>query len=251
MKVVVVEDENKTRDTIVGILTDYCPEVTSVSEAHDVKSGLEVISDILPDILILDVSLEDGTSFDILQQLNHTDFKIIFLTAYEEYAIKAIKFSALDYLIKPVNPKEFIEAVSNAAKSLEKDQTELKLNALLSNIDSISKEVKKIVLKTAESIFLINVQDIIRCEADDCYTNFFLTDGKKILVSKTLKEYEEMLCDYGFFRSHQSHIINLYFIERFDKHAGGTIFMKDGSQIPVSSRKRDALLKIFDKYTRI
>lgn len=251
MKVVVVEDEKKSRDSVVSILKSYCHDVTAVHEASDVATGLSTISEILPDLLILDVSLGDGTSFDMLEQLNHRDFKIIFLTAFEQYAIRAIKFSALDYLIKPVNPKELIEAVVQAAKSLGKDQTELKLNALLANIHSISKEVKKIVLKTAESIFLVNVQDIIRCEADDCYTTFFLSDGKKILVSRTIKEYEEMLGDYGFFRPHQSHIINLYYIERFDKHSGGTIFMKDGSQIPVSSRKRDSLLKIFDKYTRI
>ena len=250
MKVVVVEDENKTRNTMVEILKNYCPDVDSVFEAYDVKTGLSTISENLPDLLLLDVSLGDGTSFDILQQLNYKDFKIIFLTAHEHYAFQAIKFSALDYLIKPVNPKELIEAVANAAKELDRNQTELKLNALLENINNTSKEDKKIVLKTSESIFLVNVKDIIRCEADDCYTTFYTIDGKKILVSKTLKEYDEMLSDNGFFRPHQSHIINLYYVERFDKHFGGTLFMKDGSKIPVASRKRDALLKIFDRYTR-
>ena len=251
MKVVVVDDESKIRKSIIDILTNYCPEVKSIDEAFDVDSALNVINEIIPDVLILDISLGDETSFDLLKQLNHVDFKIIFVTAYEEYAIKAIKFSALDYLVKPVNPKELIEAINNASKALEHDQTELKLNALLSNIENISNGVKKIILKTAESIYMVNVHDIMRCESDDCYTKFYLTDGKKIMVSRTLREYDEMLSEYGFFRSHQSHLVNLYFIERFDKHDGGTIFMKDGAKVPVSSRKRNSLLKVFDKYARM
>lgn len=251
MKIVVVDDESKTREGIVEIIKNYCPDVKSIHEASDVKSALEIINEIIPDVLILDISLGDETSFDILKQLNHIDYKIIFVTAYEQYAIQAIKFSALDYIVKPINPKELIEAINNASKSLEHDQTELKLNALLSNIENISNGVKKIILKTAESIFMVNIQDVIRCESDDCYTNFYMVDGKKIMVSKTLKEYEEMLSDYGFFRSHQSHLINLYYMNRFDKHNGGTIFMKDNSKIPVSSRKRNSILKIFDKYSRM
>ncbi len=251
MKVVVVDDEKKTREGILDIIKNYCPEVKSITEASDVDSAIKVINEIIPDVLILDISLGEETGFDILQQLNHVDFKIIFITAYEQFAIKAIKFSALDYLIKPVNPKELIEAISNASKMLERDQTELKLNALLSNIENISNGVKKIILKTAESIFLVNIQDIVRCESDDCYTIFYLTDRKKIMVSKTLKEYEELLSDYGFFRSHQSHMVNLYYMARFDKHDGGTIFMKDDTKVPVSSRKRSSLLKIFDKYSRM
>ncbi|MCB2196409.1 MAG: LytTR family DNA-binding domain-containing protein [Bacteroidetes bacterium] len=251
MKVVVVDDEAKIRKTIIDILNNYCPEVKSIDQAYDVASALDVINDVIPDVLILDISLGNETSFDLLKKIDHFDFKIIFVTAYEEYAIKAIKFSALDYLVKPINPKELIEAINNASKALERDQTELKLNALLTNIENISNGVRKIILKTSESIYMVNIQDIIRCESDDCYTKFYLTDGKKIMVSKTLREFDELLEEYAFFRSHQSHLINLYFIERFDKHDGGTIFMKDGSKIPVSSRKRNSLLKIFDKYSRM
>ena len=251
MKILVVDDEKKAREGIVDILKNYCPQAGSIYEAENVESALKIIHEIIPDILILDISLGEETSFDILRQLQHTDFKIIFVTAYEQYAIQAIKFSALDYLVKPVNPKELIEAVNNASKALEKDQTELKLNALLSNIESISNGIKKIILKTAESIYLINIQDIIRCESDDCYTTFYFVNRKKIMVSRTLKEFEELLCNYGFFRSHQSHIVNLYYMERFDKHDGGIILMKDDSKIPVSSRKRNSLLKIFDNYNRM
>ncbi len=251
MKVVVVDDEKKIREGILDIIKNYCPEVKSIHEASNVDSAIKVINEIIPDVLILDISLGEETSFDILKQLNHVDFKIIFITAYEQFAIKAIKFSALDYLIKPVNPKELIEAINNASKMLEHDQTELKLNALLSNIENISNGVKKIILKTAESIFLVNIQDIVRCESDDCYTTFYLVDDEKIMVSKTLKEYEELLSDYGFFRSHQSHMVNLYYMARFDKHDGGTIIMKDDSKVLVSSRKRNSLLKIFDKYSRM
>lgn len=251
MKVVVVDDEQNIREGIVDIINNYCPEVKSVFEASDVSSALQIINQVNPDILILDISLGDETSFDILDRLNYADFKIIFVTAYEEYAVKAIKISALDYLVKPLNPKELIQAVNNAHKQLESDQTELKLEALLTNIKNISEGVKKIILKTSDSIFMVNIRDIIRCESDDYYTKFHLIDNRKIMVSKTLKEYEELLSEYGFFRSHQSHMVNLYFMDHFDKKSGGTIFMKDNSKVPVSSRKRNALLKVIDNLSKL
>ena len=251
MKIVVVDDEKKIREGITEILRNYCPAVKSVFEASNVSSALKIINEVDPDVLILDISLGEETSFDLLEKLNYTKFKIIFVTAFEEYAVKAIKISALDYLIKPVNPKELIQSVNNASKQLEHNQTELKLNALLINIKNISEGIKKIILKTSESIFMINIRDIIRCESDDYYTKFYLIDGRKIMVSKTLKDYEELLSDYGFFRSHQSHMVNLYFMDRFDKKSGGTIFMKDNSKVPVSSRKRNSLLKEIDKFGKI
>ena len=251
MTIVVVDDERKIREGITEVLKNYCPAVKFVYEAWDVSSALEVINKVDPDVLILDISLGDETSFDLLEQIDHAEFKIIFVTAYEEYALKAIKISALDYLVKPVNPKELIEAVNNASKQVEDNRTDLKLSALLTNMKSISDGIKKIILKTSESIFMVNIQDIIRCESDDCYTKFFLIDGKKIMVSKTLKEYEELLCEYSFFRPHQSHIVNLNFMDRFDKKSGGTIFMKDNSKVPVSSRKRNSLLKEIDKLSKI
>jgi len=251
MKIVVVDDEPKIREGITDVIKNYCPEVKSVFEASDVDSALKVINEVLPDILILDISLGDETSFDILEQLNYTEFKIIFVTAHEEYALKAIKLSALDYLVKPLNPKELIQAVNNASKELERDRTELKLNALSANIKDISEGIKKIILKTSESIYMVNIQDIIRCESDDCYTKFYLVDGKKIMVSNTLKEYEKMLYEYGFFRLHQSHMVNLNYMDHFDKKSGGIIFMKDNSKIPVSSRKRNSLLKEIDKLSKL
>jgi len=251
MKIVVVDDEQKIREGITEVLTNYCPEVNSVYEASNVNSALQLINEVNPDVLILDISLGEETSFDLLEQLDHAEFKIIFVTAYEEYAIKAIKISALDYLVKPVNPKELIQAVNIASKQLEHDRTELKLNALLTNIKNISEGVVKIILKTAESIFMVNVRDIIRCASDDCYTKFYLTDGRKIMVSKTLKEYEELLNGYGFFRPHQSHLVNLYFMDHFDKKSGGTIYMKDNSKVPVSSRKRNSLMKEIDKLSKL
>jgi len=251
MKVVVVDDEPKIREGITDVIRNYCPEVKSVFEASDVSSALQVINDVLPDILILDISLGEETGFDILEQLNYREFKIIFVTAHEEYALKAIKLSALDYLVKPLNPKELIKAINNASKQLERDRTELKLNALLANIKDISEGIKKIILKTAESIYMVNIQDIIRCESDDCYTKFYLTKGKKIMVSNTLKEYEKILSEYGFFRAHQSHMVNLNFMDHFDKKSGGIIIMKDNSKIPVSSRKRNSLLKEIDKLSKL
>ena len=249
MKIVVVDDEQKIREGITNVIRDYCPEVKSVFEASDVSSALQVINQVDPDVLILDISLGDETCFDLLEQLNHVEFKIIFVTAHEKYALKAIKMSALDYLVKPLNPKELIKAVSNASKLLIRDRTESKLNALLTNM--ISEGIKNIILKTADSIHMVNIRDIIRCESDDCYTKFYLIDGKKIMVSKTLKEYEDLLSEFGFFRPHQSHMVNLYFMDRFDKKSGGVIYMKDNSKVPVSSRKRNSLLKAIDKFSKL
>ena len=156
--------------------------------------------------------------------------------------VKAFKFSALDYILKPFQAGELLRAVEKAGEAIDNEKTELKFKTFLGNLDKL----KKVVLRTAESIHIINLNDIIRMEADVNYTRFFLDSGKKLLVSKTLKEYDEMLGESGFFRSHQSHLVNLDHILSFEKTEGGHLVMADESQVPVSSRKREALFKIFE-----
>lgn len=162
------------------------------------------------------------------------------------YAIQAFKFSALDYLLKPIDPNDLIAAVEKLNESIHKEDENLKLKAFMANIQGVTPELKKIVLKTAESIHLVNVKDIIRCESSSNYTLFFFSDNTKLLVSKTLKEFDEMLSPYGFFRAHQSHLINLNFLDRYDKAEGGTLILKDKSSIPLAVRKREQLMKIFE-----
>lgn len=245
MRTVIIDDEENARQTISRLLLQYMDDVEIVGEAGDVKTGVQVLQKTRPDVLLLDIDLPDGTGFDLLEQLKDYDFQLIFITAYQEYAIQAFKFSALDYLLKPFDPEDVQAALSRARDLKEKEEIQLKLNAFLSNIENISREVKKIVLRTSESLHLVNVQDIIHCRADGNYTHFFITPDKKLIVSKTLKEYDQMLTPYGFFRTHQSHLVNLNFMDHFSKEREH-IFLKDGSSVPVAYRKKEQLLKILD-----
>jgi two-component system LytT family response regulator len=246
MRTVIIDDEENARQTIAKMIDQECDDVKVVAEADSIKSGIDVLNSYQPDVVLLDIQLPDGTGFDLLDEIDSHDFKLIFITAFEEYAVKAFKFSAIDYLLKPFDPDEVKKAFVRAREALDKEDTQLKLNAFLSNIENISKEVKKIVLKTSESIHLVNVQDIIRCQSDCNYTNFYLYGGKKLIVSKTLKEYDNMLSSYGFYRIHQSHLVNLNYMDYFNKE-NERIVLKDGSEVPVSHRKKDQLIKIFNE----
>lgn len=245
IRAVVIDDETMARETITEMVDLYCQDVQLVGEAEDVKSGIDLINKTNPDLLLLDIQLTDGTSFDILKQLRKNDFKVIFITAYEDYALKAIKFSALDYILKPIDPNELTEAIEKAKESLEHKFTNVKLQALFNNMDHIG-EGKKIVLKTANNVHLINLNEIIRCQSDKNYTHFHIKNHETVVVSRTLKEYEDILTDYKFFRVHQSHLINLSHIKRYEKAEGGYLVMSDDSVVPVSFRRKEELMKAFN-----
>ena len=247
IKTIIIDDETKARETIAELIKRYCKNIRIVAEAHDVKSGIFTIKQHHPDVVLLDIKMPDGTGFDLLRHFDKIDFKIIFITAYEEYAIKAFKFSAFDYLLKPIDVNDLVSTFEKIETSLDKESSYIKLHALLSNIENISKDVKKIVLKTSDSIHVVNVQDILRCESSSNYTRFYFVDGKKLLVSKTLKEFDEILNQYGFFRAHQSHLVNMNFVKKYEKGDGGFLIMKDGSSVPVSIRKKEQLLGFFEK----
>lgn len=244
MNVVIIDDEPMARETIKSIIVDRFPEINIVGQAGSVQSAIETINITKPDLVFLDVDLTDGYGFDILTILKPINFKVIFITAHQEYAIKAIKFSAFDFILKPVSVTELSDAITRVKIEDDSNNQSLKWNAFFSNISD--KEQKNIVLKTSESIHLVNVNDIIKCEADNNYSTFYLVDGKKIVISKGLKEYEDMLGDLGFFRVHQSHLINLKFVSRYDKRDGGFVVLKDESHVPVSQRKKQKLLDFFD-----
>ncbi|HUX55179.1 MAG TPA: LytTR family DNA-binding domain-containing protein [Williamwhitmania sp.] len=246
LKTIIIDDEVMAREAIGNMVTLYCPNLELTATADGVATGYEAIKKHNPDLVLLDIKLTDGTGFDLLQMFESINFKFIFITAYEEYAIQAFKFSALDYLLKPIDPNDLIASVEKLNESIHKEDENLKLKAFMANIQGVTPELKKIVLKTAESIHLVNVKDIIRCESSSNYTLFFFTDNTKLLVSKTLKEFDEMLSPYGFFRAHQSHLINLNFLDRYDKAEGGTLILKDKSSIPLAVRKREQLMKIFE-----
>lgn len=218
--------------------------------AGTVAEAVELINETCPDLVFLDINLPDGLGFDVLQQIDYKDFRLIVTTAFEEFALRAIKFSAIDYLVKPYSPEELHAAIRKASQSLQEDLNHLRLNALAENISSLAGALRKIVLKTAESLHLVNVSDIIRCEADGPYTRVYLLNDKKLMVSKPLKELDQMLSGQGFIRLHQSHLVGFGHIERFDKAEGGTVVTKDGSRVPVASRKKESLLNTIDQLTR-
>ena len=244
MKVVIVDDDKKICRFISGFIADNFSDISVVDITHDIESGYHAINKYSPNLLFLDIRLPDGMGFDLLKKLEPIDFKVIFITAYDEYAIKAIKFSALDYLLKPVGAEDLKEAIDKAEKLVIKE-----LNTQLGVLedDMRSGGNKKIILKTFENIYLVKVSDIIYCKAEDNYTEFHLLDAVKILVSQTLKEYEEILSDFGFFRVHQSYLINLVHISRFEKAEGGSVILTDDHKVPVASRKKDQVLELLNR----
>ncbi len=242
ISIAVIDDEPKARETIVNILALSPLKIHIAGEAGDIRSAFELISGKSPDLVLLDIDLPDGTGFDLLKMFDQISFKVIFITAHHEHAIRAFKFSAIDYILKPIQAVDLFRALEKTKAEIDKEEMVFKLGTLLSNLDKL----KKIVLKTAESIHIINVEQIIRCEADVNYTRFFLTGGKKLLVSKPLKEFDELLSPAGFFRTHQSHLINLEHMLRYEKTDGGYLVMDDNSAVPVSTRKKEELFRLFE-----
>lgn len=248
MKVVIIDDENRTRDLISKMVDSFGLGLTCNTEGHNVKSGQKVIEEQNPDIVLLDIQMPDGTGFDLLNLIKNKSFKVIFITAHEEFAIKAIKFSAFDYILKPVDLEELERAIKGALDEInsEKDiKSTSQYKALNNNL--LPKEKRRLVLKTQESIHVVDLKDIIRCEADRNYTSFYLSNKSKILVSKTLKEYDLLLAPHNFLRVQQSHLINLDFVNRYDKGQGGAVVMKDGSQVPLSQSKREMFFTILEQ----
>jgi two-component system LytT family response regulator len=243
-KALIIDDENRTRELIAKMIDSFGFDLETFPIGENVQSGIAAIESLRPDIVFLDIQMPDGTGFDLLKSVQNINFEVVFITAHEEFAIKAIKFSALDYLLKPIDPTELREATEKAMKAIEDKRDEQQFEALQNNIQPTQK--KRLVLKTQESVHVVELEEIIRCEADRNYTSFFLTGGKKILVSKTLKDYEILLSSFHFLRVQQSHLINLNFVDRYDKGNGGSVVMKDGSQVPLSPAKRDIFFKILE-----
>lgn len=246
IKTVIIDDETLVRLLIRNLLKEHCEEVEVVGEADGVETGLNMIRQSHPDLVLLDVKMEDGSGFDLMRQYQGDPFKVIFITAYEEYAIRAIKLSAVDYILKPISPEELKNAIEKTGHLLAADY-DLKVRTLLGNINNPTQEGKKIVLKTHEKYHYVQVHDILYCESDSSYTKFYLSDKTMVMVSRTLREFEEILAGYGFFRPQKSFLINLRHIKAYEKSDGGCIILSDNSTVPISDRKKDEFLRIMDK----
>jgi two-component system LytT family response regulator len=238
----IVDDETKSRLTLSILLGKYCPTINVIGEASTVEEGVCQIEKLDPDLLFLDVQLKDGTGFDILSRLKDVRGKIVFTTAFNQYAIQAFKFSAFDYLLKPIDPDQLI----SLAERLEKKSPSTEVTQQLQILSENKNQITKIALNSTHGIYYISIDDIIRCEADSNYTSFFLKDATKIVVAKSLKEYEEMLSGINFFRVHKSHLVNLHYVKMYDNHSGKVI-LNDGFQVEVARRRKDALLTILVK----
>lgn len=243
IKAIIVDDEIKSRELVFDIIKFHFPYFI-IDTAENVASGIEKINRIKPDIVFLDIDMPDGTGFNILENLTNYDFQVIFITGHEEHAIKAIKFSALDYILKPINSIELVNAVKLAISLIKESNAQIKIETLIQNLNLQNNKYKKLVLNTSESTYIVDIKDIIRCESDNNYTTFFTLSTNKIVMSKTLKEYENILPQDIFIRVHRSHIVNINYISRIIKHSYFYILLKNNTEIPVSPKKKSLLLKL-------
>lgn len=242
LKAVIVDDEIRSREFLRSLVEEFCSDINVAGLAASVDEAVKVIRSQKPDLVFLDIELQTGTGFDVLQQFNEPGFHVIFTTAYDHYAIKAIKFSAVDYLLKPIDVEELEKAVDKAKEKAENKTGKQAVEMLLQNLRKPQSSDFSITLATSEGLEFVPLQNIIRLEASGPYTHFFLKEGKKIMVSKNLKEYETMLGDHQFFRVHNSHIINIKEVKRMIKTDGGYAVMNDDSMIAISPKKKDEFM---------
>ncbi|HSV10304.1 MAG TPA: LytTR family DNA-binding domain-containing protein [Hanamia sp.] len=240
---IIIDDEAHCVSQLCSFLHEYCEENLQVAGTfQSVKEGITGILKLQPDLVFLDVQMDDKTGFDLLKEIPEINFEIIFTTAYEKYAVQAFKFSAIDYLLKPVDADDLVSAVNKVIKKISGSDISQKINALFHNLQN-HQSSKKISIPTLDGLIFLDTNDIIRCQSHINYSILFLKDKQKITVAKTLKEFEELLSDYNFYRVHNSHLINLAYIKKYNKGKGGSIFMSDHSEVEVSSRRKEGLLK--------
>jgi two-component system LytT family response regulator len=246
---VIIDDEPDAVDFIASIAEEYCPDLEICGRANNVKDGIALIKEIKPELVFLDVEMPNSTGFELLTHFPDKNFDVVFVTAFNHYAIQAIKYSAVDYILKPININEFIESVNRVVNKRASNVLSGSENfeVLLENLRTT--HPTRLVIPTSDGKEYLNPRDIIRIEADRSYSWFYIVDRHKILVSKHLKEFQELLNDRNFFRPHNSHLINLEFVKKFVRHDGGYIEMADGSQVPISRNRKDLFLAHMSRYT--
>jgi two-component system LytT family response regulator len=241
---IIIDDIEQARTTIKQDLATYAKDFEVIGEASGVVEGAKLLKNLTPDILFLDIQMQDGSGFDLLDLLSDISFKIIFITASDAHGIKAFRYAAIDYLLKPIDPDELTEALKKFRESgiNENDKYQF-LNDRLKNHN---KPNERLALHSQDKIQIVEITTILRCESSVNYTTFFFQDGKQIVVTRTLKEFGDLLSEQGFFRVHQSHLVNTKHIKDYVKSDGGHLIMNDGNLIPVSVRKRPEVMKMLD-----
>ncbi len=245
MKVLIVEDEFYTQQGLITIINSFQKDIDIVESCETVKEAVQVANEKLPDLVLLDINLPDGNAFDFLEETGELTFSIIFITAHDDFAIKAIKKGAIDYVLKPYAHDELSKAIERAKMHIQPNKE--RLDILKQTLKSPEKKPDKISLHTLDKIIIVNLDDIIRCESDSNNTMFYLKEDKKVFVTKTLKYFADLLKPYGFLRVHQSHLVNLQCISAFIKTDGGYLMLKNGKSVPVSVRKKSEVIEVLDQ----
>lgn len=240
LRVIIIDDEKKGRQVLELMLKKYCENVEITAVADSAEAGRKAIRQYKPDLVFLDVEMPAENGFDLLQSFEKIDFNVVFVTAHDHYAVKAIKISALDYLLKPINLEELKQAVGKAEKSRKQSQPEDQYKLLF---QSLKTSQSKIGVPTRQGLVFVEVNEIIRCEAQSNYTTIYLSGGEKHIAAKTLKEFEQSLADFDFIRVHQSHLVNAHHIKQYIKGDGGFLILSDKTEVEVSRRHKEILLE--------
>lgn len=242
-RVVIIEDELHQQERLSGLLKNSFPEFHIEGIAPSIEEGKAMLEKHAPDLVFMDVMLPPHTSFDLLSSLSTIPFEIIFTTSFQEYAVRAFRLSAIDYLLKPVAEDELAAALEKFKQKKSTQDSTIQIKNLLANLQAPQANQSKVALPTLTGFIFVAIKDIVRCESDNTYTTFYTADRRKIIASKTLKECEQMLADHHFFRVHNSHFINMDYIVEYTKGDGGIVKMADGSNIDVSRRRKDEFLR--------
>lgn len=250
MKVLLIDNDTSIRDGLRILLVKYCPQIKEIEEADGVESGVLAIENLKPQLVFLDVEMDDGTGFDLIQKLGNYDFQLVFITAYNKYAVDAFRYSAIDFLLKPIDPLELVVSVNKATAQLNNKELEQQVKILKESLIQKNKpqdQERKIALNDGNVIHYIRLSEIIYCKADGAYTQFILSNSKKIMVSKLLKEYEELFSEYNFLRTHHSFLINANRIVKFEKADGGILLLDEQQSVLVSARKKELVLEVLGR----
>ncbi len=245
MRTILIDDEPKNVRILNKLLTDYCPDVTIIADAGDANTAYKLIDELKPDLVFLDIEMPNGNAFDLLDKFTIIDFQIVFITAFESYALKAFKYSALDYLLKPVSIEDLEMAVQKAKNNANSKNISLQVKSLLQNVNVATGSLQKLAIQTIDGLAFINADEIIRLQAEGSYTAIHLTNKRSIVSSKSIKDYEDILTSDIFFRIHNSHIVNLRFIKKYHKGRGGYIVLEDDTNIEVATRRKLEFLSKF------
>lgn len=247
IKAVLVDDESNSLEALEILLSKYCPDVQVDGRAQSVEEAIEVINEVKPELVFLDIALPDGQGFEILDSVTYSGFEVIFTTAYDQYALKAFEFSAIDYLLKPINAEKLKLSVERFQEIRGQEEIGKRVGVLK---ERLSNHNERIILSSMDGFEVYKIVDIIRCEANGSYTTFFITEDRKVVTSKTLNNFEKLLEDMPFVRVHSKHLVNLNFIKKYVSGRGGYIVFEDGTQVDVSERKKKDFIRVMKEHAR-